>query len=137
MGDSFTASVQYGDLRGTAAIDGYETGGPLRGLAEHTCLKSGYIPVGFGLTNLDPGDDGKVGFTLYAVQTEQVGKNVQEMSQYVSEHGKLPVVGFRGQIKAGTFVQHFKRFSLRVHSKTLALEPDQLDIVDYEYGEED
>jgi hypothetical protein len=136
MGDSFVADTQYGDLQGTAAIDGHETGGPLHDLAEYSSLKPGYFPIGFGLHRLDPLESGKLPFTIYAVKTEDVGGTAEEMTAYARQHGKLPVKGFEGEIEPAKFQQFFKRFSLRVHNKWLNLEPDELDIVGYDYGEE-
>ncbi len=138
MGEPFIASVQYGDLKGTVSIDGHEAGGPLRDLAKHTCLKTGYWPIGFGLDGLDPNSDGKVSITVFGVDQKTVGGTVDEIRTYVEKHGgKLPVVGFRGEITAGSFAQLFKRFSLRAHSKGLGLEPEALDIAGYKCGEDD
>lgn len=136
MGDSFVASVQYGDLKGTVSMDGHEAEGPLGGLAEHTCMKPGYWPVGFGLHGLDPNKEGKCSFTIYAVDASEVGTNVDQIKSYVEENGNLPVVGFHGEIEVGSFIQFFKRFSLRAHSKHIGLEPSELNITGYECGEE-
>jgi hypothetical protein len=135
MGESFKASVQYGDLKGTAAIDGHETGGPLHDLAEFTTIKPGYIPVGFGLTRLHPNKDGKLPFTIYAVDANVAGINAQEMNSYATKYGTLPVTGFHGEIEPVRFQEFFKRFSIRVHSKHLDLEPEQLGIQGYDYGD--
>ncbi len=136
MGEKFDASVQYGDLSGTVSIDGYETGGPLHDLAEHTCLKPGYWPVGFGLHGLDPTEDGKLAFVVFGVDGTEVGTSVDDVKAYVSQHGKLPVVGFHGKIESGQFIRFFKRFSLRVHSKHIGLKSEELDIAGFDYGEE-
>lgn len=135
MGESFVASVQYGDLKGTVSIDGHETGGPLDDLAQHTCIKPGYFPVGFGMHGLDPNKNGKHSFTLFAVKVSEVGANIEEIKAYMKEHDQLPVVGFNGELDPGTFVSYFKRFALRAHSKHLDLKPEQLTVESYDYGD--
>jgi hypothetical protein len=70
------------------------------------------------------------------VNTSEVGDTAEQMSAYARKHGKLPIKGFEGEIEPKKFQQFFKRFSLRVHNKWLNLEPDRLDIVGYDRGEE-
>ena len=137
MGESFIASAQYGDLKGTVSIDGHQTGGPLEELARHTCMKTGFFPVGFGMNGLDPDDQGRVAITIFAVDVREVGVTVDQIKAYVAENGDLPVTGFRGAIDIGTFGQYFKRFRLRAHMKHIKVDAEQIDIVDYQSGEDE
>ena len=135
MGDSFVATVQYGDMKGTVAIDGHD-GGPLEGdLIAH--VKQGFLPIGFGLYRLDTDENGDLPFVVYAVEAELVGETAKEINSYASEHGKLPVVGFHGKILASEFGKFFKRFSLCAQSRSIDLGPEDIDIVRSDYGEDD
>lgn len=135
MGESFVASVQYGDMKGTVAIDGHEAGGPLGDLAERVKLKPGFMPVGFGLQRLHPLANGKIPLVIFAVDTNEVGVSVTEMNAYAAKNGQLPVTGFHGEIAPAEFEGIFKRFSLRAQSRGLELTPNQLTIKEWHYDE--
>lgn len=134
MGESFIASVQYGDLKGTAAADGFEAGGPLGDLAERVPVKPGFMPIGFGLHQLYPLENGRIPIVLFAVDTNEVGVG-EEIQAYAKKYGQVPVTGFHGQIEPKEFQSIFKRFSLRLHSR--GLETEQLTIKDWHYGDGD
>ena len=79
MGDSFVASVQYGDMKGTVAIGGHETGGPLEGdLIAH--VKPGFLPVGFGLSRLDTDANGNLPHLLYTPSMQNKSAEPQRNS---------------------------------------------------------
>jgi len=137
MGESFVASVQYGDMKGTIAIDGFEAGGPLGDLAERVKIKPGFMPVGFGLTRLHPLENGKIPLVIFAVDASEVGVSADEMNAYAAANGQLPVTGFHGEIAPAEFEGIFKRFSLRAQSRGLKLTPDQLTIKEWHYHEAD
>ncbi len=121
MGESFIASVQYGDLKGTAAADGHEAGGPLHDLAKIVPVKKGYWPVGFGLNQLYPLENGKLPIVVFAVDARKMGVSANEIQAYANQHGELSVTGFRGEIDPKKFESIFKRFSLRLHSRWRAI----------------
>ena len=98
MGESFIASVQYDDLTGTVAADGFEAGGPLGDLAKKVPIKSGYTPIGFGLNQLYPLENGNLPITVFAIDTGKVGATPTEVQDYAKKHGQLPLTGFRREI---------------------------------------
>lgn len=133
----FTASVQFGDLKGTVSIDGHEVSGPLHDLAQHSCIKPGYIPIGFGMHQLHPLKNGKLPFTVYGVDASKTGSDYPSIQAYIAEHGTLSVVGFHGELEPHMFQACFKLFSLRAHSRGLEINPEQITIEGYDSGEED
>ena len=136
MGDTFRAAVQYGDMKGTVSIDGWQ-GPPIQELAEGVRLKKGFIPIGFGFYQLHPNKNGKIPIKIYAADSAEVGVTGGEMKAYSEKHGNLPVVGFTGEIEPTKLKTLFKRFCMRLHTNWLDLEPEEIDIVDYHYYEDD
>lgn len=118
MADPFVAAVQYGDLRGTVALDGH-SGSPLYELAAKTCMPGGFFPVGFSLRRLNPNDDGTIPFRIVAVQCDEVGKTMDEVIKYAQSHEEVPVYSFDGKLPLEEFSSLFKRFDMKVLTKNL------------------
>jgi len=118
MADTFIAAVQYGDLRGTVALDGH-TGPPLDELAAKTSMPAGYVPVGFSFHRLDPDDDGTIPFAVVAVECDQVGASMDDVMEYARSHDEVPVYSFDGQLSLAEFPALFKRFDMKVLTKHL------------------
>ena len=119
MPEDFVAATQYGDLKGTAALDGYE-GPPLHELAKLTDMPAGYRPVGLSFSTFHV-TDGTVPFNVVAVRVSEAGDNVDDLAKYAAAHGgKLPVYSFSGKIKPGDLERLFKRVSVKVILKSLA-----------------
>jgi hypothetical protein len=118
MADPFTASVQYDDLKGYVAIDGYD-GPPLHELVKYCAMPGGYFPVGFSLFRFDPCEDGKLPFCIVAVRCDVVGTTMGEIVNYAREHDELPVYSFDGMIDPTCFPALFKRVDVKVLDKNL------------------
>jgi len=118
MPESFKASVQYNDFRGTIAIDGHE-GDFLEELAAQAEIPDGYYPVGFEMWNAIPNDDGSLPLAIVAAQCEQVGHSIDDMIKHNQDHGELPVYRFESRIDFGELRSLMKRLDIKVLSRSL------------------
>lgn len=112
MGDTVSASTQYGDFKGTLSIDGFH--GPfLQQLADRVTGLRGYYPVGF---EVGAGAPRKAGLQhtwrveLLAVDADAIGNTVEAVQRYAAENGKLPVFRFGVEITFEELVALMKRF---------------------------
>lgn len=123
MGDKFIAKTQYGDLLGTAAFDGHEHP-PLHELAERTDMPADkYWPIGFQLCRLDFNDEGKIPFTVVALNRKEIGlpdiKYLSEVAKQARKTGELPVYSFDGHLARSDFPVLFKRIDIKAVCKAL------------------
>lgn len=126
MAESFIASVQYGDMKGTVAFDGHN-GAPLHELAAKTDMPGGYVPVGFTLWKLEPEEDGLIPIQVVAVDARDHGSNVDEIAKAAEASGELQVYPFDGRISLAEFTAHFKRFELKAIKRNFKT----LNVVEY------
>jgi len=118
MSEEFIASVQYGDFRGTIAIDGHDSGFIDELAAQAVDMPKGYWPVGFELCNpYELDEDGSLPLTIVAANCEQVGESVDEMYRHHAEHGELPVYRFSSRINFAELVSLMKRLDIKAVSK--------------------
>jgi hypothetical protein len=83
MPEPFVASVQYGDFKGTIAIDGHDSDFLDELAAQAVDMPKGYWPVGFELWNpYELDEDGAIPLTIVAADCSQVGESVEEMRRY-------------------------------------------------------
>jgi len=113
------ASVQYNDAKGTAAADWQMFMTELHDLAEELGIDTDkYHPVAFrlALTEMHPGDfdAGEEGYAnIYAVDTDVVGKEYNEVMRYYFNHGHvLPCIEFSLNISALDVIRRLKRLDI-------------------------
>lgn len=88
------ASVQYGDMHGTIAID-WHTGGEFHNFAKHCGVDiDRFFPVALNIyLGMDSGNlETFLGVTFYAVDKEEVGGSFDSIRQYAAAHDTLPVL---------------------------------------------
>lgn len=109
------ASVQYGDMHGTIAID-WHSGSEFHDFAQHCGVDiERFFPVALSLyLGSEYGNDESLGVTFYAVDKEAVGGSFDSIQQYALAHGNtLPTKQFDGKAS----LKDFHRFAKRVDIK--------------------
>ncbi len=128
MPEPIYADTQYGDLQGTAQMDGHEAA-PLRELSELTEMPQTFRAVGLsiGTPNLL---ENVMPFSILAFDSEVVGESDSDMRDYVNEHGSLPLVSFGGVkgTSINKFWSYFKRCSIVTVHKTYADMSDRMQV---------
>ena len=123
------ASVQYGDLRGEVAIDGY-AGPPLFEMGKLANIPAEYFPIGFYLSGGEGTfPAGTILLSVAAVEKEKYGKSVDEIIKKL-KNNKIHAKAFRAQVKLEDLFKHIKRLHLTAISKAF----QDIDI-EYEYAE--
>ena len=118
MSEEFIASVQYGDFKGTIAMDGHESGFLQELAAQATEMPEGYWPVGFEMWNpykLD--EEGSIPLTIVAARCADVGESFEEMNAYHQKHGELPVYRFCSKINFAELISLMKRLDIKAVAK--------------------
>jgi len=110
------ASVQYGDMYGTVALD-WQQGSEIHDFAEECAgvdLKR-YFPlaltmyVGVDSTSLEH----FLGLTFYVADKSVVGESGDAICRYATEHdGKIPTERFEGKATLEQFNKYVKRFEI-------------------------
>lgn len=118
MSESFEATTQYDDLKGTNAFDGH-SGPPLSDLAKRSEMPEEYFPVGFELFRLNPNDLGKIPFGLFAVKITEAGDSMEKIISFANSSGELPVYRFDGELELTDFPVLFKRIDIKALSKSI------------------
>ena len=119
MAEPFIAGVQYGDLKGTIAFDGFESP-PLHQLAKLSNMPPGYFPVGFTTSGVQAAKSGVISFDIVAVRSDDVSGTVDDMIRYARENNELPVYRFSGELEVDKLPSLFKRMSMKVVLGSLA-----------------
>jgi hypothetical protein len=122
------ARVQYGDMRGTAALDFH--GGSILDLAHHIGARG--FPVAI---EIDPGLDAKTmeHFLLVAVYATDVAAGADDVMKYAREHeNKIPAKRYAGRVTLQEFSRFVKRFEVVLRSK-VAMNAE----IEYEYASDD
>jgi hypothetical protein len=135
MSDTFVASVQYGDFRGTFAADGGD-GPAVEELKEIANVPAGFFVIGFSLCRLNPIEDwepssrdvaGMIPISVIAAKESEVAPNMQQIVAYTEQNENLPVYSFDGYLKPEDFGRLFKRVSIKVLNKYI--NPEHVRIV--------
>jgi hypothetical protein len=117
MAQKFIAEVQYNDLKGTVAADGYDSP-PLFKISEYVKLPSEYWPVGLSFSKLDPDNEGNIPFVIYAVDKNKVGENHDEIQEFLKNNNyKLTVEAFNREMPITAFGAFFKRLDIKMLQK--------------------
>ena len=122
MTDPAIASTQYGDLKGTIAIDGHN-GLSVRDLYETAEIPKGYWPVSIQICGFaKPGKEGegqppRLSAYVLCVDTEQVGLGPDKIVQYCRENPELHTFSFPATIDFMKLVSKLKRLDIVLHSK--------------------
>lgn len=112
------ASVQYGDLRGHSAIDGY-SGPPLPELAALVDMPDTYFPIGFSIYSGDAARfDGTIFFQVAAVEKKEYGESMQEICESVVDDNIRAKV-FSSQIKFEELFKYIKRLHITAINRGL------------------
>jgi len=109
------AEVQYGDLRGTVAVDGYE-GAEIHSFATACGLPGMYFPVALALHGTG------LAVTIYAVHHDEVGGTAEEIINHIkqrSEDGPLPVYAFEAEKGLPELLKYVKRLSIVAKSRKI------------------
>ena len=117
MGEPFVAATQYGDLKGTVSIDGWD--GPfLLELASRARMPKGYRPIGLTcyVGDPNPARDGRfVHFSLAAVLVEDPASwGIDAIRKEAESRGELSLCRFDLDITPGDLLDLIKRLSIRV-----------------------
>ncbi len=115
------AITQYGDLKGTIGVDGFN------GIAIWTDFKpdqihvpAGYHPVGVDIYD-EPERDGKFAPTVYLLAVDRSilgeGHTPEAVKRYAKEHGVVPVLRFRTDIKVKDLLPLIKRINVVLKDK--------------------
>lgn len=106
------AAEQYGDLRGTLAMDGHQ-GGEIYGFSRACGLPGGYFPVALAMHSVGPA------LTIYAVRHDEVGGTADEVIQYIKQRGEdqpLPVYAFEVKEGLPELLKYVKRLTIVARS---------------------
>jgi hypothetical protein len=105
-----TASTQYNDMKGTAAVD-WHSGSELHELAKSKEIDtSRYFPVGFIFSGVPPKS-----FTIHAVDTNLTQPDFDKISEYARAHdGELPIVEFHFTADWDEISKYMKRLEVVV-----------------------
>ena len=110
------ASVQYGDMKGTVALDWHEGGGGHNFAAECAGIDlTRYFPLALTMfVGVDvSSSEHFLSLTFYAADKSVVGESGESICRYATEHdGKIPTERFEGKATLEQFTKHMKRFEV-------------------------
>ena len=115
------ASVQYDDMKGTAAADWR---GDVKGLEDFAQSQAidlqNHVPVGTSVYLGEP-QGGKIdsaSVSIFAVDPTQIGRDADEINIYVESHENvLPCKRFRLDVPLPELLKFYKRFNLILFSR--------------------
>jgi hypothetical protein len=101
------ASVQYGDAKGTTAIDWHDS---MNAFATACGVdKDRFFPVAVEVYN----SEGFESVSIYAVDCQTAGDTADKIAAYAQAHNNtLPVRKFSTEVSLDELIRHTKRFSL-------------------------
>jgi hypothetical protein len=112
MSNEVRAVTQYGDMRGTISIDGWD-GVSLIGIG--AVAGKGYLPVAIEFYGESQIRRGKHHFNCYVLAVDEsiLDKSAPDgLKSYIREHGELPVFRFRSSVKLEKVIPLLKRISI-------------------------
>ena len=105
------AYVQYGDLYGESAIDGF-SGSSLSEFAELVNMPNNYFPIGLAIySDKTKYFDDKILLQVVAVEKKEYGYSIKEISESVL-NGKINAKVFESQIKYYELFKYIKRIHI-------------------------
>lgn len=108
LDNELKASVQYGDLKGEVACDGF--GGPfLSELASDIDLDDTYFPLSLSVYR---GESGFLSIYVYACNKDKVGKDIDEIKDYGRKNGSIPVKRFEYTGSIDNLLKKIKRLDI-------------------------
>ena len=122
MTNPATASTQYGDFKGSIAIDGHN-GLSIHDLFQTAEIPSGYYPVSVQICGFaQPGIEGqgqppRLSAYVLCVDTEQTGTGPDDIARYCRENPELHTFRFPATIDFMDLVTRLKRLDIFLHSK--------------------
>lgn len=117
MAEDAKASTQYGDVRGTIAIDGH-SGLPIDQLVARAAVPSGYRPIGLRIYGFSRRNDGPtVNAKVLCVDTDQTGTTPDEIQRFGRKNGELHTFEFDADVDFGAIVRLIKRYDVVLLSK--------------------
>lgn len=130
------ATVQYGDGRGTIAVDGYNHW-PLQALMTQNGIDGKYFPVAFSQGGVNNNS-----LTVLAVDRTEIETTGSSIAEQIQEHSRqfgtenpLPVHSFEIETTPEELAAMFKRWSVLVRWREI--DPDvPLGIVEYHERDE-
>ena len=118
MGEQIRARVQYGDMRGTIAIDGWD------GMATVSLggqRANGYWPVGIEFYCEPEKKGGKFREHVYLLCVDAGildGSGPDAVKKYARENGELPVFRFLTTLKMQDVIGNVKRLSIVLQDRS-------------------
>lgn len=117
MTQKAAASTQYGDLRGTIAIDGH-SGLRVDELIQTAQVPKGYHPIAIRIYGFATKDDSpSVKAKLLCVDVEQTGKSPDEIRKFGRQNGELHTFEFDAEIDLAAIAPLIKRYDIVLTSK--------------------
>lgn len=112
------ATVQYGDFRGSAALDSHG-GGEVHAMAKAYGVPERYFPVGLSwyAEPLGIASDGKVRLTIYAVDTSIHGHSADDIVNSLRGNPRIPVKAFPVEIPGIELRKYIKRLNVVLKSR--------------------
>lgn len=122
MAEEFVASTQYGDYKGTIAVDYDDNVSPdfLELLRSRSSMPAGYTPVGLRSSSVPNPTRSMIPVEVVAFKDQEVGESEAELASYQSKHGSIPVYPFPCEITAEELFGWMKRLRVCVKSKRVA-----------------
>ena len=118
------ADTQYGDLKGTISLDGWDG---LSVLGAGGCCPKGYWPVGLQFYGepINPGAEIEYDACVFAVDTSILdpGHPATMVSRYAKEHGQIPVFRFDAKVSLEVLLKSCKRVAIVLADKSLHRAP--------------
>ena len=117
MTEDAKASTQYGDLKGTIAIDGHN-GLSIDQLVTRAEVPKGYRPIGLRIYGFSRGKDGPtVKAKVLCVDTDQTGTTPDEIQRFGREHGEVHTFEFDADVDLDAIAKLIKRYDVVLLSK--------------------
>ncbi|MFN0017713.1 MAG: hypothetical protein ACKVP0_05590 [Pirellulaceae bacterium] len=119
MATEARAAVQYGDIRGTISIDGWDG---IAAVSLGAGVPKGYWPIGLEIYGEPRKQKGRLVPTIYllAVDTEVVGGNGPDaVHKYAKKNKSIPVFRFPTKLKLVDLLPLIKRLSIVLQDKTV------------------
>ncbi len=120
MSELAIASTQYGDLRGTASIDGHH-GSLVHEVAKRAEIPRGYWPVGLSIDISAP--DYQPIVEVFAVDADVAGAGGDNIEKYAKENAEIPVFSFPAKVSLQELPALAKRFHLVVGDRLIGGRP--------------
>ncbi len=117
MAENAIATTQYGDLKGTIAIDGFD-GLPIDSLYSSASIPKGYYPVGIRIHGSHgPSKSLSVKARVLCVDTDQTGKTPDEIRTFGTQSHELHTFEFEAEISLDSILKLIKRYDIVLLSK--------------------